>query len=180
MLWKFLAEGVPEPFIKTVDYVSGQGPLWFLTAALIISGTVITVLFRQVLKDGREVKAELKVLSEKYINIVEKTATLLAENTADLRSFGRQVTTALEQSTGVVRGNTEAMQNNADAAKILSKANEASAEALIELKLSTDSTAAEARRVAETIASVMRRNTEALEESSERRKAAARKENPKT
>jgi hypothetical protein len=175
MLWKFLAEGVPESFIKTVDYVSNQGPVWLLAAALIICSTVITVLFRLVLKDGQEVKAELKVLSEKYIAILEKTSTSLAENAADLRSFSRQVTIALEQSTGVLRGNTEAMQNNADATKILSKESSAAAEALIELKLSTDSTAAEARKVAETIASTIRRNTEALDDSNERRKAAAKK-----
>lgn len=156
---------VTEPGgLQTVDYVSTQGPLWLLTAGLMVVSGVVIFLMRKLLQEAQEAKTGLKTLMEKYGAVLERSATKEAESSAEVRSFGRQVITALESSTSVIRRNTEAISENIGATKEQTRANEATTGALLDLRMLGDNTARDLRRQGEETRDAIERATEAIEE----------------
>lgn len=147
---------VPDGFIKTVDYVSGQGPIWLLTAALFVCATFGIYMLRRILKEAEEGKKELRELNEKNALRMDKTATVMADSAARLEIIAKQSTSALEGNIKVVMNNTEAVEKAA-------KASGEVAEALLELSLTANKSGIETRRVEEDAIAAVKRNTEAIE-----------------
>ena len=165
-----------ENLIKTVDYVSNQGPAWILTAALLICGGGVMFLMRRILEEAKDQRKELKELNEKHIAVLEKSAIAMADNAAEVRLFGKQVANALENSTAIIKNNTEAINDNTDATKLQVKAADATTTALVDLTFLTNKTASEVRRQGDDSDSAIRRNTEALEEKKQQSHPPGRKQ----
>lgn len=152
------------PFVKTIDYVSNQGSVWLLSAGLIIGGSVIIFLMRLILKAAQSNAVELKELNEKHIEVLERTSTVMANSASEVRNLGIQVTQALDNASRVIKGNTDVISDHSDVAKVQIKSSDAAAIALVDLKSRAESMSSEARRRGEDVESVIRRNTEALED----------------
>src|SRR6266446_244541 len=120
------------PFVKTVDYVSNQGPVWLLSAALIIGGSFIIFLMRLILKEAQSNAIELKELNEKHIQVLERTSTAMANSASEVRSLGTQVAQALDNAARVIKGNSEVISEHSDVAKVQKKSADAAAIALVE------------------------------------------------
>ena len=163
-----------ESLIRTVDYVSSQGATWLLTAALLVCGSLALYLLRRILKESQDGRKELKDLNEKHIAVLEKSAIAQAENAAEVRQFGRQVTSALESSTNVIKGNTEAISDNTNATKQAVKSSEATTSALFDLQFNAEKQATDMRRQAEDLETALRRNTSALEDKEKKEQSGKR------
>jgi hypothetical protein len=167
---------VGEAGIKTVDYVSGQNTQWLLTAVAFICGGLALFCMRWMLVNAGEVKKELKamdakyeVLNDKHMDVLQVSAATAAENAVRVTEFAKAVMAALDLSTGVVRSNTVAMDENTKATNQQTKSGEATTEALKDLKVLGEKTVSKVERSVENTDDFIRRNTRALEDRDRKR-----------
>jgi hypothetical protein len=160
-----LAEG--EGVIKTVDYVSSQSAQWLLAAGVVIFGGLALFFMRRMLTEASEVKKNLIKLDDKYAALNDKHMDVLmvssataAENAVRFGEFAKAVMMALDASTGVIRGNSVAMDENTKATKQQIKSGEATTEALVDLKELGEKTVSEVRRRGDDTDAFIRRANE--------------------